>query len=546
MGRAPADVVNEYKAVQAEIDVLNEKLTSAKENYLDCWDISSEYSRWLWQPEQQAALFQGSYIGPSSGYQTWASAGKSGAVGWDANANLLSGFQKGYASSLFRNTGDVSALIAESKFGQATVASAIQNTEIAKNTNAIAKSTETTALTLKSTSTTWDEINDSVRQSSNTSATTAESGNLTWGGAKGQQIKGSLTEFDAFEEGLAKCVEYMSDWGLVQEGILSDELFYGGSEGGYIGKSEYYNPETHSAVSGSEEHNFLSWYPVSQPFAEQAVANGLMGTGKTAETDNSKAIASGVSQIQNHVASIGGTLVDVEQNGSTLLGTYETSAGTQEQMAIDLNTINANTAKQVNYMTGGALTAGLSSAIASGVSGALNSSGTFGGSYGSNYSGWYSGGASGLSARLGTASAASWMNAAATAIGGSNAIQWAKGGLVDSPEYFSDNGQLAVRGEAGPELILPLNDPARTAELLHQYLPGVRKFASGGLVGRGSSPAISPMEALASIPRTHVYAPVINGSGLSQKEIEALLEKDHAKFIKELNRIDALAKGRRE
>ncbi|MFA5376564.1 MAG: phage tail tape measure protein [Dehalococcoidia bacterium] len=125
---------------------------------------------------------------------------------------------------------------------------------------------------------------------------------------------------------------------------------------------------------------------------------------------------------------------------------------------------------------------------ASGGSGALNASGTFGGSYGSAYSGWYTGGAAGLSSYLGTSSSSSWMNAAATSIGGSGAIQWAKGGLVNTPTFFQDaQGQLNAVGETfEPELILPLNDRKRTMELLQQHIPMARRFANGGLINGGN------------------------------------------------------------
>jgi hypothetical protein len=104
-------------------------------------------------------------------------------------------------------------------------------------------------------------------------------------------------------------------------------------------------------------------------------------------------------------------------------------------------------------------------------------------------------------------------------------------------------GQLSVRGEAGPELILPLNDRRRTAELLRQYLPRAKAYASGGLVGGSISIASEvAMRANQSI----VYSPTINGTGLSKHEIETLLEKDHAKLLKEFDKRDALARtGRR-
>jgi hypothetical protein len=127
-------------------------------------------------------------------------------------------------------------------------------------------------------------------------------------------------------------------------------------------------------------------------------------------------------------------------------------------------------------------------AAGGGGSGAINSRGTFGGRYGTIGGNWYGGGAAGLSASHGSGSgpASSWMNAAATSIGGSGAIQWAEGGIVNDATY-------GVFGEAGREAFVPISDRAAGLRILPQVMRelGVRQFASGGFAGQAGSSAIA-------------------------------------------------------
>lgn len=154
--------------------------------------------------------------------------------------------------------------------------------------------------------------------------------------------------------------------------------------------------------------------------------------------------------------------------------------------------------------------------------------------------GW--GGMNGMGSFFGN----SWMSGGAPAVGLGNGASntpsfmneylgysfFANGGLVDSPEFFMANGQLSVRGEAGPELILPLNDRRRAAELLNIYLPDVRRFAQGGLVG-GSSGSIS---ARAGDYKINVNAPITTSGSKSElaEVVRALknLPKEILKGIK--------------
>lgn len=116
-----------------------------------------------------------------------------------------------------------------------------------------------------------------------------------------------------------------------------------------------------------------------------------------------------------------------------------------------------------------------------GMSGALNDRGVFGGSYGTMFGGWYGGGAGGLSSAFGTAPASSWMNAAAISIGGSDAIQWAEGDIVDHPTF-------GVFGEAGREAFVPISDRRAGLRIIPRVLSelGIPVFAAGAIVGNQS------------------------------------------------------------
>jgi hypothetical protein len=104
--------------------------------------------------------------------------------------------------------------------------------------------------------------------------------------------------------------------------------------------------------------------------------------------------------------------------------------------------------------------------------------------------------------------------------------------LVDSPEFFMNAGQLSVRGEAGPELILPLTDRKRTAELLRQYLPRAKAYAKGGVVG--GQIVGNATEIIAKGAPNVVYAPTINGSGLSEAALQRVLAKERNATLKKV------------
>lgn len=214
----------------------------------------------------------------------------------------------------------------------------------------------------------------------------------------------------------------------------------------------------------------------------------------------------------------------------------------QQKTAKDTEKIEQNTkdmATGLGTMTSGNISGGILGALVAlygvgGGSGALNSRGTFGGSYGSLFGNWYGGGASGLSAHLGTGSSASWMNAAATSIGGSGAIQWAEGGITDRPTY-------GVFGEAGREAFVPISDRAAGLRILPQVMRelGVRTFAQGGIVGGFSA----IMESIGSTTIAPVYH--INGSGLSESQLLSVMERNNKKILAQVAKKDVLARKRR-
>lgn len=217
----------------------------------------------------------------------------------------------------------------------------------------------------------------------------------------------------------------------------------------------------------------------------------------------------------------------------------------QQQTAKDTAKIEQNTkdmADGLGTVAGGVQGGVLGALVAlygsGGGSGAMNSSGSFGGSYGSLFGDWYGGGAAGLSSYLGTGSSASWMNAAATNIGGSGAIQWAEGGITDRPTY-------GVFGEAGREAFVPISDRAAGLRILPQVMRelGVRTFASGGIAGSGSG-IVATGYKFGDSPSI-IYSPTINGVGISMDELQMVLERDHKKLLKAVAKKDILARRRR-
>jgi hypothetical protein len=181
------------------------------------------------------------------------------------------------------------------------------------------------------------------------------------------------------------------------------------------------------------------------------------------------------------------------------------------------------------------------SGMGSFASGIMSYGGGGGGSWGgqgigSFYGGWLSGGAAGVGVTGGEGSTVSWggasaSNAASSGYSGSwGGVQWAKGGLVNTPTFFPDaQGNMNVVGETfEPELILPLNDRKRTMELIAANIPMARRFANGGMVGGGGNVSA----AFGGV--TLRYAPVINGSGLSEAALQRVLRKERKDTLEQV------------
>lgn len=106
----------------------------------------------------------------------------------------------------------------------------------------------------------------------------APGGIMTYRGTAGGTGMGRLTEFDSYiasaESGLSSCIQLMSDWGIAQESILSNQLFYPE----YIGKTPAggYQGPGYGATTGLP--NYFNLYPSSAPFMQQAVARGMLGS----------------------------------------------------------------------------------------------------------------------------------------------------------------------------------------------------------------------------------------------------------------------------
>lgn len=235
-----------------------------------------------------------------------------------------------------------------------------------------------------------------------------------------------------------------------------------------------------------------------------------------------------------------------EENYKESQKTTESSEQTAENTQDVYRTLGQQYALQQKALTLSGATLDATGALVSLVSG--TSGGLYGSTSGSFWGGLSIGGGGGS---IGTgASLTGWGAQASNSIIGNTgtvgigqgALYYENGGLADSPEYFMNDGQLAVRGEAGPELILPLSDPARVAELLRRYLPGVHKFATGGLVG--SSGVLQNLSAAIG-PTSITYAPVINGAGLSEAALQRVLEKERKKIFAEVSKKQVLAARRR-
>ncbi len=310
--------------------------------------------------------------------------------------------------------------------------------------------------------------------------------------------------------------------------LLTTDLFYTGPRAGNLPNESY--DEGYGWGGKVAEFDYMKATPAQ--ISEYESWKQSSQTGKTTTGKSSDAMT----RISDYAKSIDSTVVRAYQQDDAIYATLQDEEGNTKTIATKISNVDDNIAAMANYQTGGELVSGIYAAFSAG-SGALNSSGTFGGSYGSNFGGWYTGGAAGLSARLGTGSASTWMNAAATSIGGSNAIQWAEGGITDHPVF-------GVFGEAGREAFVPISDRQAGLRILPKVMKelGVRQFAAGGIVGSGGglqnlSAAIGPTDV--------TYAPVINLAGMSEAAIQRIIEKERKKVLADVAKAQTIARRHR-
>lgn len=301
-------------------------------------------------------------------------------------------------------------------------------------------------------------------------------------GVSGAGVTRGMTE-DIYSaaDGLQTCIQYLSDFAIMQEGPLSEMLF----EASYIGQTSGWA----GAGKGGDKGNYFGLFPTAEPYMKEAENRGfIQSTAKTSEQ----------------------TAKNTEKTTKELA--KQTEIAKQSQAAIQ--TYGAS-------MGGGSSIMGL----------ANRGGGSYWGGTSINGGGAWVGGGASLS---GWGAAAS--NAASSGGGSSwGSVQWAKGG-------FADGATFGVFGEAGREAFVPISDRAAGLRILPQVMRelGVRRFAMGGFAGG------SAQNALAAIGNvTHVYAPNIQGVGLSREEIAILLEKDHKAFLKEVARAEMGGRNRR-
>lgn len=249
--------------------------------------------------------------------------------------------------------------------------------------------------------------------------------------------------------------------------------------------------------------------------------------------------------------------------GDQEISTWDSVAQSAAASLVCQEQIEENTSKAARYgelaaeyqsrmsqVFGSGSVVGASGGMAWGSGGLGSGSGISG--FANRGGGWYWGGTSisGGGAHIGGgASSSGWGAQASSSAGTSGSyggVSWGwaeggavnieRGGLVDQPTLFLADGRLNVVGETKkPELILPLSDPRRTKELLRQYLPEVRGFAEGGLVGGASIGSGSVT--------VNYTGPTINGAGLSEAQIMRILERDRKEFKTEIE--EALYNARR-
>lgn len=316
-------------------------------------------------------------------------------------------------------------------------------------------------------------------------------------------------------------------------GGLVDESYDEGY--GWGGKTAYFD---YTKATSEQIAEYEAW--LAQRNSGKTGSTGTAVSNKASyTTGSSDEITAALTRIGDYAKGIDSTVTSYSVQGDAVYAHTRSTDGTAKVIAAKVGNIDESIQSQTDYVVGGQIQNGLYTAlVASAYWGGGSGGSGYGGSYGSFFGGWLVSPGSGP-VSSGTGWGVSASNAAKGSGSGSyggvswgGSIQYAAGGLVDSPEFFMNAGQLSVRGEAGPELILPLNDRRRTAELLRQYLPRAKAYAKGGMVG--GQIVGNATEIIAKGAPNMVYAPTINGSGLSEAALQRVLAKERNATLKKV------------
>lgn len=341
----------------------------------------------------------------------------------------------------------------------------------------------------------------------------AGTGALIQPGKLSQTSKWYMDEFYTIEYGLGQCVDYLSDFAILQEGVFSDVLF----KPSYIGKTEGYAGAGKGGLPGYSNiaeilpQNALEMQEAASRFADAAdMTDANYQLSKIGET--SKATQNAVTE-------------SAKANSATAKNTQEMSADMKASMA----GMGYSSTGQLVATNGG--TGGWGGTSIGGGGGWIGTSGSYTGMNGSVYYGSTVGGIGAVAsqqARSGGYSIGSFS--------AGNAIQYAEGGITDHPVF-------GVFGEAGREAFVPISDRAAGRRILPQVMKelGVRTFATGGIAGSGG------LSALVESIGGNTFAPVyhINGSGLSSSQLATVLEKHDKKLLEQVAKKTVLSARRR-
>jgi TP901 family phage tail tape measure protein len=444
MGRAPPEQVADY---QGYLDALSTATLNLKENFLDCALVTTEVGR-AQEGVMASGLFKQSYIGPTS---DWYGPGKGGTP------------SKNFLAYEPENWGLLG---------------------VAKTNAELVRKTEDHEATVEKNSKALQDVSQDLKAARSSSSTI----NI-WGGFGGGGLGGGIGaafasmfpgysgysgRLEGIETGLATCVEYMSDFGLWQEGIAASWMF----NPSYIGPTQGYAGPGRGARSGWETASYTNMFPESAPFAQEFTNR----FGSIATSAN-QPIVSGLQEMIQSTELVNDTLEDIRSDWRDAANVSSRAFGTMGGMGGGLN------------IWGGG---GGGGGFGGGGGGAGGPWWGWGGQYGSFFGGGWSNpwnsGASGYGMGAGFGGGGwsggwgSWGGAASAAAGSGGhgswgGVKWAEGGIVSSPT-------IGVFGESGREAFVPLDDKAAGLKILQQILPEFGVVRGVSSVGRGQKSAV--------------------------------------------------------